>query len=419
LALYGVEGLEIKENKISENFREGLLIYLSSNNTVENNTIQGNLVGIYLYHSNSNELTENRIYNNHGDASGIHIELSSSNKIWNNRIWNNREGLTIIRSSGNLIYNNYFNNTENVSIYESQPNAWNISKTVGKNIVGGNYLGGNYWSNPNGNGFSDKCSDADKDGICDQPFVIDENNTDQLPLSKPAPPLTPTPTPRPAVGGIGGGGAMPGVPVYITAFTTMKANEGAELTLPQSAFWETNVVSLIIMSSEDNNIRFRIEKLKELPPEIPKPEGVLALILSIEPTMSKTTDLSGSIRFGIEIDSIRAKGFDPNAVIIILLKWDGSKWIELPTNLLSSDGKYNYYEASTPSFSYFAAVIKAAPATTPAATPTPTPTPTTPPVTTPPATTPTAEKPLIPGFEAALAIAGLLAIAYLLRRRHV
>uniref|UniRef100_A0A7C3RDB3 PGF-pre-PGF domain-containing protein n=1 Tax=Archaeoglobus fulgidus TaxID=2234 RepID=A0A7C3RDB3_ARCFL len=189
--------------------------------------------------------------------------------------------------------------------------------------------------------------------------------------------ITPTPaqtTPRPAVGGIGGGGAMPGVPVYITAYVTVKANEGAELTLPQSAFWETNVVSLIIMSSEDNNIRFRIEKLKELPAEIPKPEGMLALILSIEPTMSKSTALSGSIRFGIEIDSIREKGFDPNAITVILLKWDGSKWIELPTKFVSSDGKYNYYEASTPSFSYFAAVIKAAPTPTPTPTPTTTPT---------------------------------------------
>ncbi|MEM2086807.1 MAG: PGF-CTERM sorting domain-containing protein, partial [Archaeoglobaceae archaeon] len=56
------------------------------------------------------------------------------------------------------------------------------------------------------------------------------------------------------------------------------------------------------------------------------------------------------------------------------------------------------------------------PVTTPAVTPT-TPPPTTPPVTTPPPTTTPAPGP-IPGFEAIFAIAGLVAIAYLLRRRQ-
>ncbi|MEM2086444.1 MAG: pectin acetylesterase-family hydrolase, partial [Archaeoglobaceae archaeon] len=57
-------------------------------------------------------------------------------------------------------------------------------------------------------------------------------------------PVIPT-TPRPILGGGGGGGgAMPGVPVYITAYETVKANEESIIDLPQSAFWETNVVAL-------------------------------------------------------------------------------------------------------------------------------------------------------------------------------
>ncbi|MEM4539999.1 MAG: PGF-CTERM sorting domain-containing protein, partial [Archaeoglobaceae archaeon] len=80
-----------------------------------------------------------------------------------------------------------------------------------------------------------------------------------------------------------------------------------------------------------------------------------------------------------------------------------------------SDGKYNYYEATTESFSLFAAVLK--PLETPIQT-TPV-TPTTPPtiVVTTPTTTP-AEKPFIPGFEAIFAIAGLLAVSYLIRRKN-
>ncbi|MEM2191604.1 MAG: CARDB domain-containing protein, partial [Archaeoglobaceae archaeon] len=229
------------------------------------------------------------------------------------------------------------------------------------------------------------------------------------------PPTTPPKTtPRPILGGgAGGGGAMPGVPVYITAYITVKANEESIIDLPQSAFWETNVVALLILSSEDNNIRFRIEKLKELPSGIPEPKGdLVVLILSIEPTLSKEASIKGKIKFGIPIEDIKAKGFDPNAVAVVLLKWNGKEWIELPTKFVGSDGKYSYYEAETTSFSYFVAQLK------PLETPKPTTPVATPPTTlvTTPTTTP-AEKPFIPGFEAIFAIAGLLAVAYLLRRK--
>jgi len=54
----------------------------------------------------------------------------------------------------------------------------------GTNILGGNWLGGNAWLSPDGNGYSQTCSDTQEPiGICDQPYVIDENNIDYLPLS--------------------------------------------------------------------------------------------------------------------------------------------------------------------------------------------------------------------------------------------
>ncbi|MEM4689460.1 MAG: S8 family serine peptidase [Archaeoglobaceae archaeon] len=247
-------------------------------------------------------------------------------------------------------------------------------------------------------------------------------------VAPPTPEPTPTPTPEPTPpkttprpilggggGGGGGGGVIPGVPIYISDWIRLRANNSTDFTMPQSAFWETNVVALILLSDENVNAKLRIEKKKELPSDIPAPSGVVALILSIDPTLSTKANLSGRIQFGIPIEEIKAKGFDPNLVAVVLLKWNGKEWIELPTKFIGSDGKYNYYEATTESFSLFAAVLK--PLETPIQT-TPV-TPTTPPtiVVTTPTTTP-AEKPFIPGFEAIFAIAGLLAVSYLIRRKN-
>ncbi|MEM2787147.1 MAG: PGF-pre-PGF domain-containing protein [Archaeoglobaceae archaeon] len=148
-----------------------------------------------------------------------------------------------------------------------------------------------------------------------------------------------------------------------------QANEESPIELPQSGFWETNILKIIVISSEDDNVRFRIEKLKDFDSGIPEPSGVAMLILDIKPTLSKGSNIKAKIHFGIPIEEIKAKGFDPNLVEVILLKWNGKQWIELPTKFLSSDGKYNYYESETPSFSLFAAVLKPSEAPTPSGNP--------------------------------------------------
>lgn len=43
-------------------------------------------------------------------------------------------------------------------------------------------MGGNYWADYNGTGFSETCSDAENDGICDSVYTIDSRNVDNLPL---------------------------------------------------------------------------------------------------------------------------------------------------------------------------------------------------------------------------------------------
>jgi len=160
----------------------GVKLIESNNNTIVNITITNNKgAGVVLHDSNNNVIVNSILSNN-----GIGIDFSGSSKnntIVSNIVSTNTWGVSFRDySSNNLIYNNYFKNTINVFFEISRPNTWNIAKIKGENIIGGGYLGGNYWSSLGERGFSDTCSDRDNDGICDDPFVIDENNVDQYPL---------------------------------------------------------------------------------------------------------------------------------------------------------------------------------------------------------------------------------------------
>jgi len=171
----------VQNYEVNESSNAGQVILVNcANITVKNLDLSNASVGVELWGSEWIRI-ENVIASN--NLGGLVLFSSSNNTIKDSVLQNNSYGIVLESSSNNLIYNNYFNNTYNVTIYDSQPNAWNITKTEGTNIVGGNYLGGNYWGSPYGSGFSDVCKDSDSDGICDQPFAIDGNNTDYLPLA--------------------------------------------------------------------------------------------------------------------------------------------------------------------------------------------------------------------------------------------
>jgi parallel beta-helix repeat protein len=195
------DNVTIKNLRISK-YGTGIYIYdtfpnwYSRNITIVGNTIDSNQYGIYLRSSNSNTIANNTISFN---RDGIRIDDSNNNIIVGNIITSNEEAGIYLKdySSGNMIYNNLFRNTWNAVFDLASGNHWNTTKTPGANIVGGPYLGGNYWGSPNGTGFSDICRDSDRDGICDEPHVIDEINIDYLPLAKYGIATTPTSTPSP------------------------------------------------------------------------------------------------------------------------------------------------------------------------------------------------------------------------------
>ena len=168
-------------NNANSNTGNGISLDFSSNNKLIGNNASSNTGnGIYLDSSSSNMLTGNNANSN--TDYGIYIHSSSSNTLNGSNVSNNYYGISLESSSNNTVYDNFFNNTNNVQSSVSV-NKWNKTKSSGTNIIGGPYLGGNFWANPGGTGFSQTCPDGDGDGVCNSIYTLDSYNIDYLPLS--------------------------------------------------------------------------------------------------------------------------------------------------------------------------------------------------------------------------------------------
>jgi parallel beta-helix repeat protein len=232
-SLYSSSNNIFTNNTITSTYRFGVSLSSSSNyNTFTNNTITANYYGAYLSSSSNNTFTNNNISS--GNSYGVYLDSSSDNTFANNNIsavlsyalaltsstnnlftyntittpvnfgaylffssnntfTNNfitsmtEAGVYLYESSDNTFYNNLINGTPSVS-FESTiyQNFWSTTLTSGPNIVGGPYIGGNFYATPDGNGFSETCTDRG-DGICNTIYDIlgDGSNVDYFPLAAP------------------------------------------------------------------------------------------------------------------------------------------------------------------------------------------------------------------------------------------
>jgi parallel beta-helix repeat protein len=133
----------IKLNYIFNNEFDGIFIYDScERNTIQLNNLTNNGGGIHLLESDNNVIVGNNI--SHSSYGGIGFEHSKQNSFY---------------------HNNLIENTPQIH-YSSINNAWD------------NGSEGNYWSDYIG-------VDYNGDGIGDTPYIIDENNRDNYPLTSP------------------------------------------------------------------------------------------------------------------------------------------------------------------------------------------------------------------------------------------
>ncbi len=139
--------ITITRNWLENNHEAGIRIAANSTTgSITNNTINGHtLAGIMVEYATSHEIFNNTLS---GSDYGFKLDTARFNTISHNRVVRNSHGAALVNSSGNVFFDNAFNNTINVQ--DDGNNTWNTTKQAVTSIIGKPYRGGNFWSNYTG-----------------------------------------------------------------------------------------------------------------------------------------------------------------------------------------------------------------------------------------------------------------------------
>jgi parallel beta-helix repeat protein len=212
IRLFGSDNNYLSLNIIQDSYQNGILVYYSSNNHIDSNSIinsglvtpssYGNIVNdntvngkpliyledasdyvvqnagqVILVHSN-NITVENLALSNTNYA--IQLWGTQNSTIVGNTLKNNRYALLLDASSKNKFYHNIFeDNSNHLSISSSKPNVWDDGYPSGGNYWS-DYVGVDFYSGPSQN-------EIGSDGIGDTPYIINDDNMDRYPLFQDGP----------------------------------------------------------------------------------------------------------------------------------------------------------------------------------------------------------------------------------------
>ena len=173
IAMYHSTNVAISDSECNDSHHYNIFISDGGYNDVRDTAVCGSpQAGVYLYHTHAANLVNiTAMYN----AQGMMWDHSNYTSLRGSTIkHNNLKGIGGIESYHNFVYNNYFDNTNDVTGTIS--GKWNVTVVAGTNIINGSSLGGNYWGAYNG-------TDANDDGFGDTPWQVGIG-FDYLPLFK-------------------------------------------------------------------------------------------------------------------------------------------------------------------------------------------------------------------------------------------
>lgn len=158
--------------------------YLTKNGIYSGNTIVSPTYGFISYGSGTNWRNDQIINNN--ITSNYPIYMSSIyNVTVRDNILNAGTAAMFASSMTSSYYVKFYNNIINckgskcinMGAPSSSKTTFNTTPTETPNIMGGTWMSGNYWTNPSKTGYSDKCADADENGLCDAAYAISNTQT--------------------------------------------------------------------------------------------------------------------------------------------------------------------------------------------------------------------------------------------------
>ena len=144
---------------ILTNDHNGIYLYGSNSSSVVDNEVFGNQYGIHLYGSIDNEISGNNAYNN---MNGIQIDISGNNTLADNRVWSNTgNGIYLYGSDNNNVSgNNVFSNSgRGIRLHYSSGN------TLLGNIVSSNGYGISLYGSANDTLISNNVSFNNESGV--------------------------------------------------------------------------------------------------------------------------------------------------------------------------------------------------------------------------------------------------------------